>query len=111
MSNAWSALTDPGTVARRAGGRRRYNAWRQFRAAYRRRDVARLLLDGMRQCDIARALGVHPSTISRDVKYLVKMARENRKCPLCGSQIASPRRVSRWNDRVNGNQGNAIFSY
>ena len=74
-------------------------------------DVARLLLDGMRQCDIARALGVHPSTVSRDVKYLVKMARENRKCPLCGSQIAFSSRVSRRNDRVNGNQRNTTFPY
>lgn len=71
-------------ICRRAGGRRAYNAQRQFAAAFRLREVASLLRDGHHQAEIARRLGVHPSTVCRDVKKLYKMALRERTCPVCG---------------------------
>jgi hypothetical protein len=74
----WSAPTDPDVVNRRAGGRRRYNAWRAFRAEYRRTQVAALLdvKGGMSvrgtQAEIARRLDVNRSTICRDLALLHK---------------------------------------
>ncbi len=53
-----------------------YNARRQFAVAYRRTEVAHLLLSGVetqrsglfeQQTETARQLGVSPSTISRDL--------------------------------------------
>ena len=84
MRNTWSDRTDPETVARRVAGRRHYNAVRTFRAALRRREVAALLLDGLSQSDIARQLGVHRSTICRDMVSLRDMARAEVVCPVCG---------------------------
>jgi hypothetical protein len=59
-------------AARRAGGRRRYNALRALRAELRRREVHRLVVElgglgvwGL-QSRIASALGVHRSTVHRD---------------------------------------------
>jgi IS30 family transposase len=57
-------------VARRAGGRRHYNAVRRLRAVQRKVQVAQLYREGLSQHEIARRLGVHPSTISRDLAYL-----------------------------------------
>ena len=61
-------------TCRRAGGRRRYNRVRQFRANYRLTQVVKLLHQtGFRrghQTKIAKALGVHRSTISRDLRRL-----------------------------------------
>ena len=76
---AWSAPTDPETVARRASGRRRYNAWRQNMALYRRAQVAALLnyygwlpRAGV-QRTIAAHLGVSEATISRDVRAILTL--------------------------------------
>jgi len=79
----WSAWTDPVTVAKRAGGRRHYHAIRRLRAAVRRAEVADLLLAGRKQTDIAKALGVADSTISRDVKRIYADAARRHICPLC----------------------------
>ena len=61
-------------VCRRAGGRRHYNAVRQFQAAQRLLQVLALLNDfGLgrgSQSRIAERLGVHRSTICRDVAKL-----------------------------------------
>jgi hypothetical protein len=55
-------------VERRASGRRHYDSWRQFCATLRQMEVARLLAQGVRRrVVLARQLGVHPSTSSRDV--------------------------------------------
>ncbi len=85
-----------GQVCRRAGGRRGYNAQRQFAAAYRRSEVARLLLAGVgrrhsgltgQQAEIARQLGVHPSTISRDLAAIQRHWQNGGLCPVCGHGV------------------------
>ncbi len=73
MSNNWSTPTTPEIAARRAGGRRHYNAVRRFRAMHRRNEVARMLLEGKKQIEIARYLRVSPSTISRDVALMERL--------------------------------------
>lgn len=60
---------------RRAGGRRHYNHWRQVKAELRRVQVAELLpvygLSRGAQTRIAQRLGVHRSTICRDVHAVI----------------------------------------
>jgi hypothetical protein len=74
----WSRPTSWDVVCRRNAGRRHYNAIRTVRRALRRRQVARLLLKypfparGL-QARIARELGVHRSTICRDVWAILRM--------------------------------------
>jgi hypothetical protein len=76
----WGAPVPFTEACRRAGGRRHYNAWRKIIVEYRRVQVSRLLrrhgLAHGAQAHIARALGVHPSTISRDVSALLREWRE-----------------------------------
>ncbi len=85
---AWSELTDPEIVARRAGGRRRYNAVRQFQRDLRRRallercpSLLALISRTGAQQRLAAELGVSPSTLSRDVRAILAAYRP---CPLCG---------------------------
>ena len=68
MNNNWSAFTDFEIVKRRAGGRRHYNSVRKLRAQVRKMEAGILLLKGMKKADIAKQLGVHRSTITRDVQ-------------------------------------------
>ena len=91
MSTYWSAPVSDAEAARRAGGRRRYNAWRHFCAVWRRREVARLYLElgggyGV-QAAMARRLGVSQATVSRDMAALWEAAREHDRCPLCGTYV------------------------
>lgn len=92
MTYAWSFPTTPDEVARRAGGRRHYNAWRQFRALHRRSEVARrLTVQGAFrrgfQARLARELGVSRATICRDVREL---RRFGYSCPRCGAYMRPP---------------------
>ncbi len=71
---AWHRPTSWESVCRRASGRRRYNAWRKLKAAMRQREVERWLAAkgaGLfawgTQAEIARCLGVHRSTVGRDI--------------------------------------------
>lgn len=85
-------------AARRAGGRRRFNAARQIRALERRALVAQvslqLLQDAIaagqsfrgKQVLIAEVLGVHPSTISRDLKRSREVSLVFAPCPTCGQR-------------------------
>jgi hypothetical protein len=72
MSKEWTALTDHDTAVRRAAGRRRHNANRQAKALKRYKivlDVFTRSGEELKRGDaarLARTLGVHPSTISRD---------------------------------------------
>src|SRR5262245_41740684 len=73
----WSAPVSSDTAARRAGGRRRYNAERKAHAVARRR----LLLEKLPTVvdlprgivrKLARELGVAPSTICRDLRRVCR---------------------------------------
>jgi hypothetical protein len=89
VSNDWSGSTDWATVCKRNAGRRHFNSVRNFQRAHRRKQVVELLvrygmIDHGVKARIARELGVHKCTITRDVKYLLEATRP---CPRCGSLI------------------------
>jgi hypothetical protein len=70
----WSAHISPDEAYRRVAGRKAFNARRQFEAAERRAQVARRLAAygmgrGVR-ARIAGELGVHASTIGRDLRRI-----------------------------------------
>src|SRR2546421_12376788 len=83
---SWSSRVSNSEVARRAGGRRRYNAWRQDMRQIRRRDVLLLLHKyGLRrgvQARIAKTLGVSEATITRDIQASVFSLAV---CPTCSA--------------------------
>jgi hypothetical protein len=90
----WAERTDWDTVCRRAGGRRGYNARRRFLALYRRRRLLDLalkhdlsLFDHGAQAELARRLGVHRSTVHRDLRALAEQARASWRCPYCGGTV------------------------
>jgi hypothetical protein len=73
MGKGWSTEISFDEVCKRAAGRRRYNAERQAKARERFKIVlaATFPPEGRKrgaQAQLARALGVHPSTVCRDVK-------------------------------------------
>lgn len=112
---AWGNPTSPDVVARRAAGRRRYNAVRTLLAAERRAEVARLareLMGGYSriesperavggwlgwglQAEIARRLGVHRSTVSRDLAHSLREVQAMRPCPGCGRDTLSRKLAKR----------------
>jgi hypothetical protein len=70
-------------LERRASGRRHYNSLRHFKALLRRCQVATLLASGVSsRVDMAAQLGVHPSTILRDIIAL--LGAQAGACPTCG---------------------------
>ena len=80
----WSAKTDFDAVCKRAAGRRRYNAKRRAEAKERYLQVVEAIMPtGGRkrgtQAQLARVLGVHRSTICRDVakwrRFLLEVMR------------------------------------
>jgi len=75
-------------ICRRAGGRRWYNNWRHTLAMLRRRDVLEYwrVSKGRHgwQAQAAVALGVHRSTITRDVEALLAPLNRDEPCPMCG---------------------------
>lgn len=81
----WSAPTDWSAVCKRASGRRSYNRHRQFQAAWRRVQIVNFLRQwGFKhgvQRQIASALGVSESTISRDLAVLNA---QSGPCQSCG---------------------------
>lgn len=80
-----STQLTPDAIARRAGGRRRYNAERQRNATERRRQVAIYQFDGISAAEMARRLNVSPATISRDLAQLRAVGEH---CPLCGAPMS-----------------------
>jgi hypothetical protein len=83
----WGAQTDFDVVCKRAAGRRRYNAERRAEARERYLQVVEAIMPtGGRkrgtQAQLARVLGVHRSTICRDVakwrRFLLEVMRRYR---------------------------------
>ena len=74
MPTTWGACSAD-EAYRRAGGRRRHNSLRKLAAELRRGDLAVLMREGGlgpgAQSRYARVLGVHRSTISRDLDILI----------------------------------------
>lgn len=104
MSNSWSAPVSDAQAARRAGGRRRYNALRRDRAVARQAEIVRrceqstlfggpnpLAYGGMAR--LAREFNVAPATIGRDIRAIRE--RFGRLiCPLCNSMVD----IRRWKE-------------
>jgi hypothetical protein len=72
----WTMIVGNNEAARRAGGRRRYNLTRRFEAMRRQWRIVDLLSTGAyegrgRQSRIAEQLGVHRSTVSRDLRAIL----------------------------------------
>jgi hypothetical protein len=85
----WSRPTTPAEVIARAGGRRRYNAQRQDEAVIRLCRMLGLFREygvgyGVK-ARIARELGVHRSTITRDFRAAVWI--HERECPTCLTMV------------------------
>lgn len=81
MSTNWTEQTNFDLVCKRASGRRRYNAKRRAEARERYKLVIEAIRppDGRKrgsQAQLARALGVHRSTVCRDVKKWKRMLLE-----------------------------------
>lgn len=104
-NTSWSEQVPFDVACRRASGRRHYNSIRQCRRVLRRREVARLIghygMTHGAQAQIARALGVHRSTICRDFAAILKRLNEGEPCPLCGMDWGDPiecvrQRLLRW---------------
>lgn len=91
----WSEPTSWDEMVRRAAGRRHYNSVRQLRALVRRQEVAKLIwrYDSIFQRGIqtttAAQLGVHRSTVCRDVKAMLEELNWG-YCPLCGTWAHKP---------------------
>lgn len=75
----WKKTIGPDLARRRAGGRRRYNAKRRRRAEARRGAISNWLAENPTAAIFSRGLpaalapafGVHPSTIWRDLQWLL----------------------------------------
>lgn len=98
-TKSWGTSTSFDEVCRRAAGRRRYNAVRQLRADLRRAEVVRLAhglgigFSARGTCSrLAAQLGVHRSTVARDVRAILGSLATGQPCPACGQE------VTRWRD-------------
>jgi hypothetical protein len=90
FQSTWSDPTSTDEAHRRAAGRRLYNGVRHAQAMVRAGEVIRLLNErGMGrgvQAQIARELGVHRSTVSRDV--MRALSRDGQPCRTCGREMS-----------------------
>lgn len=114
----WSDFSSASEIAKRAGGRRRYNAQRQAKALTRR--LAILELFGAQvilnphgsQSILASHFGVNRSTICRDIEAIRQEWRHQHVCPDCGrcnlgwsfgKQAALNKRLKRYLPNVGSN--------
>jgi hypothetical protein len=86
----WSDPVTNDEAHARAAGRRAYNSTRQFKAMMRTGEVVRLLSErgwsrGV-QAEIARELGVHRSTVTRDIQRA--LFAHSRPCPTCKQWVS-----------------------
>jgi len=80
-------------ICRRAGGRRHYSAVRKFRAEYRRAHLIFTTADELglsifrhgTAAAVARKLGLHRSTVSRDLQRMIREASAQQACRVFGS--------------------------
>src|SRR5947209_2532983 len=83
-------------MKRRAGGRRHYNDHRKIMAVFRRLKILRLagtrMFDHGVCAELARKLGVHRSTVWRDIRFLLAQSNAFGPCPHCGKPVP-PRSV------------------
>lgn len=94
----WSSPTTADEAARRAGGRRAYNARRAFAATVRRYRLSKLLGSGQVDwwrggAEAARLLGVSRSTARRDLDWLFSADRQLETPEWFIKQF---RRLARW---------------
>jgi hypothetical protein len=89
----WSTPTTDDEANRRAAGRRRYNLLRQLDARNRRRMIVEFWshkvvspFEPGGRARLADMLGVHRSTITRDMKILLEECRLL-ECPTCGHPL------------------------
>lgn len=84
-NNSWPERVSDRTAARRAGGRRHYNALRKRKAVDRRHKLLFYWArhPHMSKADLARLLGVHRSTVTRDIQALKAAESWYSECPLC----------------------------
>ena len=87
VSNTWTPQSWEEAVLR-AAGRRRYNSVRRVLAELRRHELIAFWKEHPYtpgwKAQAARALGVHRSTITRDMGVLLRRVNESKHCPLCG---------------------------
>jgi hypothetical protein len=85
---SWSAPVSTAEAHRRAAGRRRYNSIRTLQARLRAIQAFRKMAEYSwargAQSRVAVELGVHRSTISRDLAGLPSPP-DDARCPLCGA--------------------------
>jgi hypothetical protein len=91
--SAWAAYATPDVVARRAAGRKHYNAVRAFRRDMRRARIPELLdQHGLSLWErgtprkLGALLGVSQETARLDVLAILDYAREASRCPCCGGR-------------------------
>ena len=104
----WSAQIDSVTTHRRAGGRRRWNSYRQLKAKLRQHKVLAIMAEmvlpsgklhrGM-QARIARMLGVSQATISRDIIAVLR-PEPSRYCSACGARQFSTIEIERLDEKI-----------
>lgn len=103
IASSWSAFTTTSEANRRAAGRRHYNAMRRFNGDLRRVEVGKLItaygLGRGVKARIARELGVHPSTISRDLREMWGSP-DGQTCETCERWMADKHWVKLEDDRT-----------
>jgi hypothetical protein len=101
VNRQWSPATSRDEAARRAAGRARYNARRQFKAAIRRQRIIEIWeekSDGSgwsifgrgSQSQLAQILGVNRTTICRDLRVIMAGNRMV-ACPTCDAALSRSR--------------------
>jgi DNA invertase Pin-like site-specific DNA recombinase len=88
----WSRPVSAEVAAKRAGGRRHYNAIRREKAQARREQLIKLVLryghERGARARIAERLGVSRRTLGRDLAA-IRVKRARPRCQTCGQVLSS----------------------